>query len=295
MYDINPTRQIDSLFFFAAFSHNNTMASTVASAVASPPPSPLRGLYGGGWHAVVACGDAVAGVAVPECVVSTTPSQTRRYMVFKLSEKPPPEDIFAVEEKVFTTPSFTCGRKPIAPYSVRVWSDERRSFVQTTRLSEAQVRGITVAGPLPSLRQAAERMVSYLVQEKEKKTVQCMNCGCVRHMGVDLSEKTAAEHGVITWTRAERKRFIEAQRALGYTGFSTWEEDNYLVRSRSWFKDYIAWGKQCPVCAGKKQTQRPALMVHVCAGCRRSMQTCIGKPCAWQRTKIRFWKEENHI
>jgi len=135
-------------------------------------------------------------------------------------------------------------------------------------------------------------MVSYLVQEKEKKSVHCMNCGHVRHIRVDISEKDAAKNDVITWTYAERKRFIDAQREQGHTGFSAWEKDNYLVYSRSWFKDYIAWGKQCPKCVGNKT---PALMVHVCMGCQRSMQTCIVKPCTWQCTKIKFWKEENHI
>jgi len=265
------------------------MTSTTSLAIISP----LRGLYGGRWYTVVACRDSTVGVAIPECVVFTTVSHTSRCVVYTLPEKPAPKDIDGVQEKVFGTPSFACGLKPIAPCAVRVWDDKQHCFVNTRRPTEEQVQGIAIADTLLSLKCAAERVVSYFVQEKEKKSVQCTNCGCVRRMCVDICGKSAAKNGVVTWTRSERKRFIAAQRALGHTGFSKWEEDNYLVASRSWFKDYIACVKRCPVCTGKP-TQRPAMMIHVCMGCKRSMHACIANPCVWQCTKIRFWKEENN-
>lgn len=247
--------------------------------------SPLRGLYGANPHVIVCFNNQEAGVAILESMLHSR-GRTNMFAVFKLQVcKEASQHVGSSEDVVFVPPSFQCGKKDIRCVGVEMWDHQKNKMVTKDKLTKQEVQSLAVLDAKPSLMAAAARLTSYIIQRLEKSTVHCDPCERTFRMSVDIDGAYAKANKIITWSAEERRQFIDTQRELGICTFSAWEAENYTNKCRSWFADYVAWAKQCPVC--NRNTVH-----HKCMNCRRKMSECLAQPCEWQRTKRAFWTKK---
>lgn len=192
---------------------------------------------------------------------------------------------------VFTPPSMACGLKDISATQAYVYDEQKHKQVWKNKLSLREVTSIEIVPPCKSLQRAATVLVSWLVQRCEKKVVECDSCKAngLPHkfrMCVNLAPKVAARNNIVTWTGEERKRFIDTQHQRGVANFSSWQRNNYITLSRSWWVDYVVQNKACPACTGP--------LKHKCMACKKDLINCMAQGvCAWCLTKKRFWYTRN--
>ena len=161
----------------------------------------------------------------------------------------------------------------------------QKKLVTKSRLAKLEVRSLTIVDAKPSLLAAAATLTSYLIQRVEKSTVYCDKCKKTFRMNVDTTTESAKANGIITWSAQERQQYIATQKEMGIKTFSEWEIDNYVNKCRSWFANYVAWGKLCPGCT-------TFTVHHKCMNCHCKMSECLASPCEWQRTKNTFWSKK---
>ena len=268
--------------------------------------SPLRGLYGACPYTPV-CFEldkftkkrtiGCIGVAVPDCVADHN-GTAGLYRVFQLHTKKlaTGEAIMVDGNPACCTPSFQCGMSRLKPMSVHVWDTAAKKRVAKDKLTANEVQGIAVVPASRSLWRAAARLFSYIVQRLEKTTVHCTWCQQSFRMCVVMRPKEARLSGMVTFNQLERRRFIETQRHKGIKTFDIFDYNNYVRScvSRSWwvryvvpFEEHSENTKKCP------RTGCSGLVQHKCVCCNRNYQACTRDQCAWQRTKVQFWKNQS--